>query len=64
MKIAEFFQEDSGKLSSMRLNCFMAIVTAIILSFNSGSYEFVLTFLVAGFAPKAFAKFSEAKVSK
>lgn len=62
MKIAEFFQEDGGKLSSIRLYCFMALCTAIVLSFTDGSYEFVLTYLVAAFAPKAFSKFSEKKI--
>ncbi|MFH2032553.1 MAG: hypothetical protein ABIJ40_18295 [Bacteroidota bacterium] len=61
MKISQFFEESNGKLSSMRLYCFIALCVAAVLSFTGGSYEFVLTWLVAAFAPKGFQKFSEEK---
>lgn len=60
-KLLEFFQEDNGNLSSMRLYCFIALIVAAILSFKGGSFELILMWIVATFAPKSIQKFSEAK---
>jgi len=62
MKILEFFQEANGQLSSLRLYSFMAICTAIVLTFTGGSYEVILSWMVAGFVPKAFGKLAEGKL--
>jgi len=61
MKILEFFQEDNGNLSSMRLYCFIALLVAAVLSFQQAPFETLILWVVAAFAPKSIQKFSEKK---
>ena len=65
MRTKEFFSDDKGNPSSMRLMSMLALIVAGFLSlapiFNwgSGPSEHVLYFLIAAFAPKAIQKFAE-----
>ena len=64
-----FFEDDKGNSSSMRLMSMLALIVAAGLAcvevFEWGSAEskteLVLYFLVAAFAPKAVQKFAELK---
>ena len=70
-KRAEFFEEDNGNVSSIRLMSFIALIAAIIFGFltillkdgnaTNGIY-ITFGFLLAAFAPKALQKFAETKV--
>ncbi len=70
-KRAGLFEEDNGKISSMRLMSFIALIAAIIFGFltillkdgnaSNGIY-ITFGFLLAAFAPKALQKFAETKV--
>ena len=70
-KRAGFFEEDNGKISSMRLMSFIALIAAIIFGFltillkdvnaTNGIY-ITFGFLLAAFAPKALQKFAETKI--
>jgi len=70
-KRAGFFEEDNGKISSMRLMSFIALIAAIIFGFltillkdgnaSNGIY-ITFGFLLAAFAPKALQKFAETKI--
>lgn len=63
--IAEFFQEDNGKYSTMRVMSFIALIAAIVFGTmtmidKDSDGEYITTaFLVAAFAPKAAQKFAE-----
>lgn len=64
-ELAEFFQEDSGKYSTMRVMSFIALIAAIVFGAmtmvnkdSEGKY-ITTAFLVAAFAPKAVQKFAE-----
>lgn len=64
-----YFEEDSGKKSSMRLMSFVALISAIVFGFLTilqpgGGQGVYITFgfLLAAFAPKALQKFAETKV--
>jgi len=64
-----FFQEDNGNRSSMRLMCFVSLITAIIcgilVTIGKGTSDGVIItfgFLVAAFAPKAVQKLAEANI--
>lgn len=64
-KLAEFFQEDNGKYSTMRVMSFIALIAAIVFGVmtmtnkdSEGKY-ITTVFLVAAFAPKAVQKFAE-----
>ena len=57
MKLMEFFEDDSGRLSAMRLYCFVALVMAAVLSLRQPvDFGLVVTWLTAAFAPKAIQK--------
>lgn len=58
-KIAEIFQENNGNMSAMRVYCFIALLVAVALSFNGGSFDMIILWLVAAFAPKSIQKFTE-----
>jgi len=58
-KIIQIFQENNGTMSSMRVYCFIALIVAAILSFNGGSFEMIILWLVAAFAPKSIQKYAE-----
>jgi intracellular septation protein A len=63
--LAEFFQEDNGKYSTMRAMSFIALIAAIVFgaitmtSKDSEGKYITTTFLVAAFAPKAIQRFAE-----
>ena len=52
----QFFTDDSGNLSAMRLYCFIALIVAVALSFNGGTFDMVILWLVSAFAPKSIQK--------
>jgi hypothetical protein len=63
-----FFSETSGKPSSMRLMCFIALLSSIWFGFlaitladgkNENGLYITTAFLLAAFAPKALQKFLE-----
>lgn len=64
-ELAEFFQEDNGKYSTMRAMSFIALIAAIVfgamtmLNKDSEGRYITTTFLVAAFAPKAVQRFAE-----
>ena len=66
MKIG-YFEEAEGVKSSMRLMCFIALVTGILLSFfiiwqkqlDVNSITLITIWVVAAFAPKAVQKYAE-----
>ena len=64
-EIAEFFQEDNGKYSTMRAMSFIALIAAIVfgamtmISKDSEGKYITTAFLVAAFAPKAVQRFAE-----
>lgn len=65
----QFFQDNTGQLSFMRLSCFISLLVAIVLTvygvlYEKQVFEFVLTYLVACFAPKSVQKFAETGVIK
>lgn len=57
----QFFEDDNGNLSSMRLYCFIALLVAVALAFTGGSFDMVILWLVSAFAPKSVQKFIEVK---
>jgi hypothetical protein len=63
--LAEFFQEDNGKYSTMRAMSFIALIAAIVFgamtitSKDSDGKYMTTVFLVAAFAPKAVQRFAE-----
>lgn len=63
MNFLDFFREDNGMLSSARLYTFVALVTAVILTFTGGTFELIVTYLTAAFTGKVVSKLGEAKVS-
>ncbi|MEG4166673.1 MULTISPECIES: hypothetical protein [unclassified Microcoleus] len=64
-ELAELFQEDNGKYSTMRAMSFIALIAAIVFgaititSKDSEGKYITTAFLVAAFAPKAVQKFAE-----
>jgi len=64
-ELAEFFQEDNEKYSTMRAMSFIALIAAIVfgaitITSNDSEGKYITTaFLVAAFAPKAVQKFAE-----
>jgi hypothetical protein len=63
--LAEVFQGDNGKYSTMRAMSFIALIAAIVFgamtitSKDSEGKYMTTVFLVAAFAPKAVQKFAE-----
>ena len=64
-ELAEFFQDDTQKYSTIRAMSFIALIAAIVFGAigmtnkdSDGKY-FTTTFLVAAFAPKAVQRFAE-----
>ena len=62
----EFFEDDTGRLSFMRLCSLIALGVAIIMSWvaisagtEAASFNIILTWVVAAFAPKSISKFAE-----
>ena len=55
----QFFEDDNGNLSAMRLYCFIALIVAVVLSFMDGGIDMVILWLVSAFAPKTVQKFVE-----
>ncbi len=64
-KLAELFQENNGKYSTMRAMSFIALIAAIVfgavtITSDDNDGQFITgTFLVAAFAPKAVQRFAE-----
>ena len=58
-RIVEFFEDNEGRMSSMRLYSFISLITAIIITFTGGSYEMVLTYLVVAVGGKSTQKMIE-----
>ena len=63
-KFAQFFEEENGQLSALRLYSFVALIVAAVLTFQGGAYELILTWIVAAFAPKVIGKLAENKVGQ
>lgn len=67
MKFLEFFSEDNGRLSNMRLNSTLAIWTALFMVFSNIRWgtaidqQVFLMLLGAGFGFKLVQKFAETK---
>jgi uncharacterized membrane protein YiaA len=63
--LAEVFQEDNGKYSTMRAMSFIALIAAIVfgamtMTSNDSEGKYITTaFLVSAFAPKAVQRFAE-----
>ena len=57
----QYFQDDMGRFSAMRTNCFLALVMSAYLSMVGTEFNIVMIWLVAAFAPKAIQKFAERK---
>ena len=58
--LKRFFEEESGKPSSMRLYSIVALVVAVVLSFHTPiNFGLVITWLIAAFAPKSIQKLAE-----
>lgn len=65
-----FFQEDNGSFSSMRLMCFLSMLSATSFGLltilldgdNSDGIYITFGFLISAFAPKALQKFAEQKI--
>jgi hypothetical protein len=63
--LAEIFQDDNQKYSTMRAMSFIALIAAIVFgamtmtSKDSEGKYITTAFLVAAFAPKAVQKFAE-----
>jgi hypothetical protein len=63
--LAEFFQEDNRKYSTMRAMSFIALIAAIvfgtisIIEHDSDGKYITTAFLVAAFAPKAIQRYAE-----
>ena len=61
-ELAEFFQEDNGKYSTIRAMSFIALMAAIVfgaitLTSHDAEGKYITTaFLVAAFAPKSCSK--------
>ena len=64
-ELAEFFQGNNGKYSTMRAMTFIALIAAIVFgaititSNDPDGKEITMAFLVAAFAPKAVQRFAE-----
>lgn len=64
-ELAEFFQGNNGKYSTMRAMSFIALIAAIVfgaitITSNDSEGKYITTaFLVAAFAPKAVQRFAE-----
>ena len=64
-ELAEFFQEDNGKYSTIRAMSFIALIAAIVfgamtMTSKDAEGKYITTaFLVAAFAPKAVQRFAE-----
>lgn len=65
----QFFSDDDGNPSSMRLMSMLSLIVAALLAAvevmgwgsGDGNAELVLYFLLGAFAPKAVQKFAERK---
>lgn len=63
--LAEVFQEDNGKYSTMRAMSLIALIAAIVFgglgmtNKDADAKYFTTVFLVAAFAPKSVQKFAE-----
>jgi len=62
------FKDHTGKKSTMRIMCFVALLGALVFAYmtitgHGGADGSIITlqFLVAAFAPKAVQKFTELK---
>lgn len=69
-KTSGFFQEDNGSRSSMRLMCFLSLISAIFFGYTAiirdskiGA-EMAFFFLFSAFAPKAIQKVAEEKLEQ
>lgn len=64
-ELAEIFQEDNRKYSTMRAMSFIALIAAIVFgamtitSDDADGRYITIAFLVAAFAPKAVQRFAE-----
>lgn len=57
--IAQIFKEDNGNYSAIRVFSFLALIIGATLSFTGSTYDIILMWIVAAFAPKAIQKFAE-----
>ncbi len=60
----QFFEEDNGNLSSIRLYCFIALIVAVVLTFMGGSFEMIVLWITSAFAPKSIQKAIEKMPTK
>ena len=65
--IGKYLKDHEAKPSTMRLMSFLAMLSAVGLSFvqylgdSTGDPQIILYFLIAAFAPKAVQRFAEKK---
>ena len=69
MNILQFFQDDNGQLSAMRLYSLVALVLALYLSVKASivpdpNMELILIWVGAAFAPKVVQKLIEKVADK
>ncbi len=63
MRISQFFEDDNGELSAMRLYGFIALIVAVVLTFQQPvDFQMVLTWLIFSFSPKTLQKIIESKI--
>lgn len=64
----DFFSENNGRLSNVRLMSFICLLVALILAvysiFRPVTFEIFLVLIVAAFAPKVIQKFAENSLEK
>ena len=66
--MSDFFEDNKGHKSSMRLMCFISLMTAVALGclivvFEKDiGVEITMAFLAGAFAPKAVQKYTETKI--
>ena len=69
MKLLQFFEDDHGRLSAMRLYSLIALFLAVFLSLKASSQdspnmELILIWVAAAFAPKVVQKIIEKVADK
>lgn len=59
-RVTQFFEDDNGQLSAMRLYSFVALWVAILISLRPApNMDLVLIWVAAAFAPKVIQKLIE-----
>lgn len=59
MKKSNLLTDNDGNFSTMRVMSFIALLTAIAITFTNPTFDILMIWVVAAFAPKAIQKFAE-----